>query len=426
MSNNTVRKYTPKAFIANLLVCCVIPNIMGCIYSLYLLHKKKATSYAYLFIGLFVIFLTYNFYSVDNTLRFLRALNGLSSEEWISGNPLDYLLMFLQTFVGLESSFVFFIYIYTAYIFWYFSLKYNTTCQPKSYFFIIMLLCSLSLRDVIDLLYYSLSVLFTVFYISRKQNRLNIIDLIILTIVVYILHPGLFLLLAPAYALFYISKHFKKSIYYVCLILLYFFGLLLANSHGFSTGINIIDVQLAVFESYTSESKFGIREEALTGITYTLQFYILPVIYFIVCYIATKNSNKCPPNGKHKYIRPNLILSLLQVCVVFYPSFISFITITERILTTMNICAFLFIYKLVLTKALPLNAVRLFVITIFAFITIRCSSAIQLKYIFRKGTYDNIPARCYYMPSILLIDYGRWGFSDDFVRRNSMVFDKFK
>lgn len=448
MARNSIKQNLQRTFFADLIICCIVPNILGCLYSLYLLYKKRTTYYAYLFLSLFVLFLTYNFYSVDNTLRFLRALSGLSSEDWISGNPLDYILMFFQTIVGLQSSLVFFLYIYMVYFFWYNVLRYNVTVHNES-IFIVMLLCSLALRDVIDLLYYSLSILFAVFFVSKHNSILKLKNWIILFLGVYIFHPGLFLLLVPAVILFLIGQYTNKFFYYISIVFLYFIGIVLAHSHGLTTGISIIDVQLEAFDSYTSDSRFGIRKEALSGITYTIQFYVLPFIYAVVCFIASKNCiflnrieffkrkercqlkfQQCSCDKLHrglnnKRVPLNLLLSLFQVCVVFYPSFISFVTISERILVTMSICAFLYMYKLVSIRKISSKIVSSFTILFFLFTTIRCSSPIELKYIFRYGSYNEIPMRCYYMPSIMLFDYNNWGFSDDFVRKNSYVYDRF-
>lgn len=412
----TINIYNKRNIIFDIILCYILPNFIGCIYSLFLFRQKKSKGYAFLFLSLFVLFLTYNYYSVDNTLRYIRVLNGLAAEEWMSGNPLDYLLMFFQTFFHLQSSFVFFIYILLAYVLWFYTLRYTNEYTKIDGMFLILLVCSLALRNVIDLLYYTLAVLFTLYFASKKNHKFKIHDYLILIIFVYLLHPGLFFLLIPAIFLFLISHYKNKKIYYLSLIIIYFTGLFLTHAQGIHTGIKIIDIQLESFNSYTGAGKWGIRSKSLSGITYIIQFYILPSIYTIICIISTKYRN-C--------LRMNLILALMQVCVLFYPSFISFVTISERILLTMSICIVLLMYKMVLFKIIQRKFVYCIVCITFLFTTIRCSEAISLKYIFRLGTYEDITLRSYYMPSIYLLDYLDWGFSDEFIRENSIIFDYF-
>ena len=55
----------------------------------------------------------------------------------------------------------------------------------------------------------------------------------------------------------------------------------------------------------------------------------------------------------------------------------------------------------------------------------RSYEPILLKNIFRNKTYVEIQQRSYYLPSIILFDYSDYGFSDEFIRRNSKVFSKF-
>lgn len=413
MINN--KSFIYKTFIVNTLICILLPNFIGCIFSLYLYKRFPKNYYGILFLSLFVIFLTYNFYSVDNTLRFIRALNGLTSEGWISGNPLDYILMFSQTFFHVESSLIFYIYILFAYLLWYYTLN-NNGDYNQSKVFIVLLICAIPLRNIIDLLYFTLSVLFTTYFISKKTFRNKISNWTLLLIGVYILHPGLFLLLIPC-IIFFIIDNNNKILYYSCIIAIYLIGIILAHSQGLSTGIDIIDVQLESFNHYTSEGKWGIRETTLSGITYTIQFYILPTIYTIICFIATIR--------RKYYIKQDFILKLFQVCILFYPSFISFVTISERILVTMSICAYIIMYKMVLMKSINPYYITTFTVITFMFTTIRCSAPISLNGIFKEGTYEDVRFRCYYTPSLLLLDYNKWGFSDEFIQKNSFVFNHF-
>lgn len=412
----TINIYHKRNIIFDIILCYILPNFIGCIYSLFLFRQKKTKSYAFLFLSLFVLFLTYNYYSVDNTLRYIRVLNGLAAEEWMSGNPLDYLLMFFQTFFHFQSSFVFYSYILLAYILWFYTLKYAKEHTHVDGMFLIILVCSLVLRNVIDLLYYTLAVLYTLYFASKKNNKFKISDYLTLTIFVYLLHPGLFLILIPAVFLFLVSHYKNKKIYYLSLIIIYIIGLFLTHAQGMHTGIKIIDIQLDSFNSYKEDGKWGVRSKTLSGITYSIQFYILPIIYTAICIISTKYKNN---------INMNFILALSQVCVLFYPSFISFVTISERILLTMSICTVLLMYKMTLFKILHRKFICCLVCITFLFTTIRCSEAISLKYIFRLGTYEDVTLRSYYMPSLFLLDYNNWGFSDEFIRKNSIIFDYF-
>lgn len=412
MLNN---KNSGNWFFANAILLCILPNILGVLYSLYLSIKTKKKEYIIIFLCLFTLFLTYNFYSVDNTLRYIRAYSGLVSDEWITGNPLDYLLAFLMETNIFESSHVIYIYILFIYFFWYQSLKLESHKKFDITFFI-LLIFTISLRYAIDLLYYTMSVIFTVYFLTKNKMIMNIYSYIILFIGVYLIHPGVFMILLPALCIYFSMRY--NNLYRFTLILIFISGIILSNNTFNQTGVVLIDSILGEFNHYTTEGKWATREGAslITGITHVTLFYIIPLFHYYIFYLSYKY---------HKILENKFTICIFQAACLFYPSFINFITLTERILLTMMILSLLILYQIYNLKKIKKQLVILPTLIIFFFSSWRSYEPILLKNIFRNKTYVEIQQRSYYLPSIILFDYSDYGFSDEFIRRNSKVFSKF-
>lgn len=404
-----------QIFPLNLIICCILPNFIGVLYSSYIYYKEKSTKYAILFLSCFVLFLTYNFYSVDNTLRYIRAVKGLDIVDILNGNPLDYVLGYILDYTPLQSSHVFYVYILTIYICWYFIIK-EEQKKNKLHTFIILLIFSISIRYVIDLLYFTMSIIITLLLLIKNENNFKSYHYILLFILAYLIHPGVFIILAPSLCIHYAMNLNNKRVYYLSLFLVYIIGLILSSIKFQQTGIPVLDSVFETFNNYTSEGKWGIREDKLEGYTYTILFYIIPIFHYCIFYMGLKN---------YKALKFRYPLCIFQSACLLYPSMFSFVTLTERILLTMMISSCLILYQLSNIRKIKRLYVNTIVTLIFIFNFFKCSYPIFLDGIFKRGTYESIQLRSYYTPSVLLIDYKDFGFSDQFIKNNSLVYSKF-
>ena len=88
----TCKHLTHKEFIEFCALCLFLPPFISTIFSFikFLNYRNKST--AVLFIIFFTLYLSYNFVSVDNSLRFFSAEKISDYSNWYEGDPLTYLI----------------------------------------------------------------------------------------------------------------------------------------------------------------------------------------------------------------------------------------------------------------------------------------------------------------------------------------------
>ena len=393
----------------------VFPPIVSCCLSLYFFLRYKQTNYLIPFAFYFVLFLTYNFFSIDNLGRFRRATRFIS-EDWYLGDPLTNLMRVGMQWADLQCSFFFFLYILAVYVLFLKTLE-HCTMQAKDWPFFVIFVTTLSFRNSMDLLYYCLSVVFGVWFITRKDT-LTLFNFCLLIPLTYLLHPGFLIILLPALGLYWAIKqdlNGNMRIYYWALLGIFVFYWILSRVGSIPLmGVPVIDSVTMMFKSYTSVGYWGIRTSSISGISYTIMYYIVPLIYFFIFLVSLRY---------RAIIRQPLVLAIFQTALLMYPNFINYVTLTERTLLVLSITSVLTLLMLVDTKKINLTIqhIVLYCVLIFLFTSFKGTGAVQLRNVFRAGSYQEIRNRSYFLPSFMLLDYKNYGYSDSFLKENRHI-----
>lgn len=399
-----------------IVVGMLFPPIVSIVLSLVIFYVYKDSNYLIPFAVFFVLFLTYNFFSIDNIGRFNDVYSRFEEEFWYLGDPLSNLMRFGVRNFNLQCSHFFYSYILLVYLFFLNALK---QCHSGKWDICLLLIfvATISLRNSMDLLYYCLATTFMCYYITRKES-FSIFNYLILIAIIYLIHSGLLIILLPAICLNYIIKIIhsnKKWLYYLTLILIYCLYFTLSKTTVSTVGIPFIDSGLSAFSSYTSDGYWGIREGAtsITGISYTIMYYIIPGIYFLLFIISVLKIEK---------IRTRFLVAVFQTAMLMYPNFINYVTLTERTLLVLSITFILL--SIVLFKEIfnfTIKWIALYCLLIFTFTTWKGSGAVRLSNVFEPSSYNIVQTHSYYMPSLLLLDYKHFGYSDDFLKQNTHI-----
>ena len=199
------------------------------------------------------------------------------------------------------------------------------------------------------------------------------------------------------------------------LILIYCIYFILSRATVSAVGIPVIDVVLSAFSSYTSDSYWGMRNGAtsISGISYTIMYYIVPGIYFMLFIISVLKVDK---------IRSKFLLAVFQSAMMMYPNFINYVTFTERTLLVLSI-TFILLALIIFKETLNFSIkwIVLYCLLIFTFTCWKGSGAVRLSNVFEPSSYTVVKSHSYYLPSILLLDYRSYGFSDEFLKQNTHI-----
>lgn len=401
----TCKHLTHKEFIEFCALCLFLPPFISTIFSFikFLNYRNKST--AVLFIIFFTLYLSYNFVSVDNSLRFFSAEKISDYSNWYEGDPLTYLIH-LGNQIHISSSSFFYLFTLTIYLFWYYS--YRNIRKDLKKWDIIILITAVILRNAIDLSYYTLSLTFLIFYVTKKSH-ITIWDYIIIIIIIFLLHPGVLMVFLPSILLYYIIQNRSTALYYLYLVSLF---ILTANLQNIIpiTGISIIDNIGNAYSHYTStDNKWGVREDNLSGMTYFIQYYVIVSLHFIIFIFTIIKRNK---------IKNKFILSIFQTTIVMLPNFWNYVTITERLMVVLSLTSILCLIMLQQEYKIQTKYIAYICVFIFVFHTFR-ASRMDLNGVFNKNSYQEIQQRSYYIPSILLFNFDTWGYSNEFMNKNS-------
>ena len=394
----------------------LFPPIISMIISLLICYIYKDVNYLISFTVFFVLFLTYNFFSIDNIGRFNEVYSTIGEKFWYLGNPLSNLMRFGVRTLNLQCSHFFYVYIISVYLLFLGALKQCYSGRWNLCLFLIFV-TTISLRNSMDLLYYCLATTFMCYYITRKE-KLTFLNYLVLIVAVYLIHPGLLIILLPAVCLNFIIKNVhsnKRWIYYLALIFIYCVYFVLSTATVSTIGIPVIDAVLSAFSSYTSDSYWGMRDGSTTiaGASYIFMYYIVPGIYFILFIISVLNVDK---------IRTTFLTAVFQSAMLMYPNFINYVTFTERTLLVLSITFILLAIVLFKeTLHFSIKWIVLYCLLIFTFTCWMGSGAVRLSNVFEPSSYNVVRYHSYYMPSALLLDYKHYGFSDEFLKQNTHI-----
>lgn len=410
-----MNKYNNTNFGATLFLCFLLPPFFSTILALYKFYNHKNIRYGLLLCMFGVLFVMYNIYSVDNVLRLWNAYDKYSTDLWYMGDPLTNLIRNSLSY-GLGCSTFFYIYIISIYIFWLYTLKNTTHYFTKS--IVIIFVFGMILRNAVDLVYYTLSLTATLYLVSKKEVEVR--DYLYIIPLVYILHPGFFIILVPSIFLYYIIKKQNNFLYFSYSTLLFIIFFLFNKIQITNTGIALFDNLIESFKLYTdAENKWGAQEKNITGFWYFLKYYGMATWYMIIYFYTFKYRYKLPQ--KH-------IIAIFQTAIIALPNLWNFVTLSERIMTVLSLTSWLCLIQLqsinnnfninnFLKKGnyLALISIIIFTLNLFKFTPIR------IDRIFRNNNYMEIKQRSFYVPSILLFNQEEFGFSDSFVKQNTTL-----
>lgn len=393
-------------------ICAIFPPFFSSLLSFYAFYNKRNKEYAILFITYTVLFISYNVFSVDNILRYnVTQLN--ENLSWYLGDPLTNLMRLGTQYCHLECSHFFYLYSVLIYIFWYLTLR--NCCVKFNKPIVIIFIFAMILRNAFDLVYYTLS--FTLLtYMMSKENFISYNKLVYIIPIIYLIHPGVLLILLPSIILVYIFYKGYKFIYYTYLVVLFFVTYALSYINIPLTGIPFVDTLIESFSSYTgNENKWGVRDLEISGITYIIRYYLISSLYFIIFLLTVKYRNR---------IHQKNILSIFQCSVLMMPGTLQLTTISERNYVILSLTSFLCLVILIQNKIIKFNIKIISIIAILVFIfNFFRNSPMKLSGVFKKDTYTEIQIRSYILPSIILFDYHDFGFSDNFIKNNSKIKD---
>ena len=395
-----------------LVVGLVLPPILSMLFALYKFCATRNRVFGLIFSFFGVLFLTYNFFSIDNCSR---CMDAIASYSVLPLDPLTSLMQLGINYLPLQCSHFIFIYILLIYIFLLFTLD-KVHRSNWSIPAIFIFLSIISLRNSMDLLYYSLSITFVLFFITNIK-KISLIKCLILIAITYLLHPGVLIILLPSIALCYVISRYNNNLtYYLALMAIYVLFYILSHTTISAVGMPEIDSIIASFNSYTSNQYWGTRkgDTAIHGITYTIIYYVIPFTYFILFIYTLKYRH---------IIKDKFVLAIFQVTILFYPNFINFVTLTERALVVLSVTSVLCAISLIRTNKtiITMNFLVFYCALIFLFNITKWMGPISLHNVFKPNSYEEIRLYSYYVPSLYLLDYGTYGYSDEFLQKNTYI-----
>ena len=100
------------------------------------------------------------------------------------------------------------------------------------------------------------------------------------------------------------------------------------------------------------------------------------------------------------------------------PNFWNYVTITERLMVVLSLTSILCLIMLQQEYKIQTKYIAYICVFIFGFHTFR-ASRMDLHGVFYRNSYQEIQKRSYYIPSILLFNFDTWGYSNEFMNKNS-------
>lgn len=391
-------------------ICCVLPPAFSTLFSFFCFVATKRRIFGYFFFVFATLLLTYLFFSYDTASRFWYTMPGKIdwSMFWVD----DFLSTLTRLFRNHGASFISVFYLYYLLIFLIWYKVFFRCCDniPLGLSLVTLMAFGVGLRDAIDLTYYTLAVLLSLFFFTRQRG--SSINIVWALLAVFLVHRGALMVVLPAIVLYYILKK-GNAIYYWLFLSLFFASTFLFDNLNLSyTGNPIVDTFLDSYGIYTSDSFFwGRRNYEIAGIAMFISFY-LRTAWFVIVFILTvihRNS-----------IKQKFVLAVFQCGFTMLPNFWSYQLFTERTMVAMSFTSVLCVLMLIDSRVLKLSYLKVLAALVFVFYCFNVfrGERLPLKSVFTPGSYSSITSRSLYVPSIVLFDYDDFGFSDDFVLNN--------
>lgn len=403
-------------FLTVALLAMVLPPFFATLMTGIVLMMHKSRKYAYLFYAVFILLITYLSFSYDNISRFYISYYGEEDQKLFYG---DILGMVVGWFHGKGVQFLnilygFFLVLYYS---WFEAFRSCTSKGPSAALIVVMF-CAVIFRNAIDLTYYTLALTLTLWVLGRQKPKWW--SFLLTVLLVYLAHPGLLLILLPSIGLYYAMKSRFGIVYFITLGAIAVLYYVLSRVEIPTTGIEALDSLTETFDDYTgTDSQWGVRRYKLSGITYFFEFKVIPFIYLGVAVLSVLFRKKI-------FNKP--VLAIFQTAAIMLPFFFKYVTITERTMVVLSSTSMLTLIMLCesgAVKWMKMWHVAMVAFSIFSFHLLR-ASAIPLSMIFREGSYDKVRERVFTTPSIVLFDYRDFGFSDEFILRNTVYDSDYK
>lgn len=400
--------------IGEILLFLLLPPVWGFPISISLWKKHRNDAYAAIVIALFAVLLSYLFFSIDNVGRIRSIEQFYSLASWGDKGLAQLILSTGVLKLGMESLHILTFYFFLEYYFLY--KVFNKILESETAFLhlFILVFCSLSIRFTIDLLYYSLAIITCMYVMICMPNKI-IVRVPLAIVLAYFIHPGALMVSLPAIVLSIAMRSNSRMLYFIALISVFLYGFLFSKLNISFLGIDSLNHVSEKLTSYTGSNNYwGVRETKLSGITYTIMFFIIPAFYFIIMLLQLNRFGEKTMGYD---------IALFQAAALLYPSNIHFVTITERIMVCMSLGAIFGLIWLVKLDKYKIRSSQIVIFTAFVFLFMmwKGSMAIYPKNVFIPGSYRNVQIRTTYIPTILLFDYKDFGYSDNFVLKNQYV-----
>lgn len=400
-------------------MCCglfsLLPPVFSTLLSFFCFVITKRKCFGYFYFIFSTLLFTYLFFSYDTASRFWYSIP--SKIDWDTFWTDDFLTLVTMSFrsIGVNFLTVFYFIYLSLFLLWY---KVSGRCfdnLPMGLSLGVLICFSVGLRDAIDLTYYTLSLLLSMYFLTKQ--KVGIIDCVCALLSVFLAHKGGLMIVLPAIALYFILLN-GRSLYYWLFLILFFAGTFLFGKLDFaSTGYPIIDSMLDMYDIYTSDSFFwGRRNYEIAGIAMFISFY-LRTAWFAVVFVLTVIY-------RHK-IKQKFVLAVFQCGTVLLPNFWSYQLFTERTMVAMSFTSILCVIMLIDARVIKLSFIKVLAVIVFSFYSFNIlrGTRMPLKNVFAPGSYTSIVSRSIYVPSIVLFDYEDFGFSDKFIEENSIYYN---
>lgn len=391
----------------------LLPPIFSLILSTVKLFEKRGSRNVLIFSFSFFysLFLTYLTPHYDTIQRFWD-FSGQNDQISLDFDPLSILASFLIHNLPIQSFHLFFLFYFAIILLNARSFLENNIL---SNFSILIAITIIYFRNIGDITYYTLAVSVCLYFASK--NVIQIWKLVILILVVYLIHPGLLLILLPGIVLFYLlkRKYYKLSIIYLIIFFVITYRVFTITEPIGGVSNEFINQFISLFNSYvTSEGQWGRRTNLSNlseGLRLNIFTSIVKILMLLVCYALFRF---------RKQIENMFVLSIYIISLILYFTANGLYTINERVIVTNVILgAYLLVpileqYK---NQALKKNY-SVLVVVIFFFSLNIYNPPREVIFYDTNSSYE-ITTRAFYVPSFVLIFYDNMGYSDEYLRKNA-------
>jgi hypothetical protein len=391
----------------------LLPPIFSLILSTVKLFEKRGSTNVLIFSFSFfyALFLTYLTPHYDTIQRFWD-FSGQNDQISLDFDPLSILASFLIHNLSIQSFHLFFLFYFTIIL-----LNARSFLENKilSSFSILIAITIIYFRNIGDITYYTLAVSICLYFASK--NVIQIWRLVILILVVYLIHPGLLLILLPAIVLFYLlkRKYYKLSIIYLIIFFVLTYRVFTITEPIGGVSNEFINQFISLFNSYVaSDGQWGRRTNLSNlseGLRLNIFTSIVKILMLFVCYTLFRF---------RKQIENMFVLSIYIISLILYFTANGLYTINERVIVTNVILgAYLLVPILEQYKNQALKKTYGVLVVVIFFFSLNIYNPPRDVIFYDTNSSYEITTRAFYVPSFALIFYDNMGYSDEYLRKNA-------